>query len=165
MQDNELYEQLLGLNKPWKMSSVDLRIEESKVTVTVTHELSPRSVCPAFGLPRPVCDLRHPHSWHVDTCGLATMAAAELPRFSWKKHGVRQVRGPWAAGGIEFTALFEMTVISWLQSESINALPQRRDSNQLSHRRPFGQDSGRGPCCLASHGAPGRQESTVESQE
>ena len=38
MQEKELYEHLLGLKAPWNVSSVDLRIEESKVTVRLTHE-------------------------------------------------------------------------------------------------------------------------------
>jgi hypothetical protein len=33
MQDKELYEKLLGLKAPWFVSEVDLRMEESKVTV------------------------------------------------------------------------------------------------------------------------------------
>ena len=49
MQDKELYEQLLGLKAPWKVSSVDLRIEESKVTVPVTHEHSAQFSCPQCG--------------------------------------------------------------------------------------------------------------------
>lgn len=42
MQDNEPYEQLLGLKVPWKATTVALRMEESNVTVSVSHEGSAR---------------------------------------------------------------------------------------------------------------------------
>ncbi len=125
MQDKELYEQLLGLKAPWKVSVVDLRIEESKVTVTVTHEPSTQFPCPECGELESVYDHRHRQWRHLDTCGLVTMVQADVPRISCKEHGVRQVQVPWAEGGIGFTALFETLVISWLKVAPINAVADR----------------------------------------
>jgi hypothetical protein len=38
MQDKELYENILGLKKPWSVTEVDLQMLESKVTVTLSHD-------------------------------------------------------------------------------------------------------------------------------
>ena len=125
MQDKELYEQILGLKAPWKVSLVDLRIEESKVTVTVTHEPLAQFTCPECGKPGAVYDHRHRQWRHLDTCSLVTMIEADVPRISCKEHGVRQVRVPWAENGIGFTALFETMAISWLKVAPISAVAER----------------------------------------
>jgi len=125
MQDNELYEQLLGLKQPWKVSAVALRMEESKVTVTVSHEQSAQFECPECGRQAPVYDHRHRQWRHLDTCGLVTMIEAQVPRVSCPEHGVRQVRVPWAEAGIGFTALFEAMAISWLEVAPINEVAKR----------------------------------------
>lgn len=125
MQDKELYEQLLGLKAPWKVSSVDLQIEESRVTVRVTHDLSARFVCPECGQPGPVYDHRRRQWRHLDTCGLVTMIEADVPRISCEEHGVRQVRVPWAEAGIGFTAMFETLAISWLKVAPMSAVAER----------------------------------------
>ena len=125
MQDSELYEHLLDLKAPWKVSSVELRMEESKVTVTVSHDRSARFECPECGRPASVYDHRRRQWRHLDTCGLVTMIEAEVPRVSCSEHGVRQVHVPWAESGIGFTALFEAMAISWLKVAPINAVAER----------------------------------------
>lgn len=125
MQDKELYEQILGLKAPWKVSKVDLRIEESKVTVTVTHDRSAQFACPECGANVSVYDHRHRQWRHLDTCGLVTMIEADVPRISCKEHGVRQVQVPWSESGIGFTALFETMAISWLKVAPISAVSER----------------------------------------
>ena len=125
MQDSELYERVLGLKMPWKVSSVDLRMEESKVTVTVSHDRSAQCECPECGRRASVYDHRHRQWRHLDTCGLVTMIEAEVPRVSCSEHGVRQVHVPWAESGIGFTALFEAMAISWLKVAPINAVAER----------------------------------------
>ena len=48
MQDGELSERVLGLKRPWKVSPVDLRIEESKGTVTVSHDPTAPVATPGY---------------------------------------------------------------------------------------------------------------------
>ncbi len=79
MQDNELYERLLGLKAPWKVS----------------HDRSARFECPKCGRQATVYDHRDRQWRHLDTCGLVTMIEAEVPRVSCPEHGVRQVHVPW----------------------------------------------------------------------
>ena len=42
MHDTELYRQILGLEKPWSVSRVDLNIEAQQVDVFVEHEAAVR---------------------------------------------------------------------------------------------------------------------------
>jgi transposase len=125
MQDSELYERVLGLSGPWKVSSVDLRMEESKVTVTVIHEPTARFMCPECGQEAATYDHRRRRWRHLDTCGLVTMIEAEVPRVSCTEHGVRQIPVPWAESGIGFTAMFEALAISWLQVAPTSAVANR----------------------------------------
>jgi transposase len=125
MQDKELYEKLLGLKAPWRVNDVDLRMEESKVTVRLEHEPLARFPCPECGLEGPTHDHR-PRQWrHLDTCGIVTMIEADVPRVDCRIHGVRQAKVPWAEPGSGFTAMFEALAISWLKVASTNAVSER----------------------------------------
>lgn len=80
MQDKELYEKLLGLKAPWRVCDVDLRIEESKVTVKLDHEPLARFQCPECGLEGSTHDHQRRQWRHLDTCGFVTMIEADVPR-------------------------------------------------------------------------------------
>jgi transposase len=125
MQDKELYEKLLGLRAPWYVSDVDLRMEESKVTVRLDHEPMARFQCPECGLEGPTHDHRRRQWRHLDTCGIVTMIEADVPRVDCPIHGVRQAKVPWAEPGSGFTAMFEALAISWLKVASIKAVSER----------------------------------------
>lgn len=125
MQDKQLYEKLLGLQAPWFVSEVDLRMDESKVTVTLSHAPFTRFSCPECGLSSPVYDHRHREWRHLDTCGFITMVKSDAPRVDCPVHGVRQISVPWAESGSGFTALFEALAISWLKVAPVNAVAER----------------------------------------
>ncbi|MCX7025258.1 MAG: ISL3 family transposase [Spirochaetes bacterium] len=125
MQDKELYEQLLGLKAPWRVSAVDLQMAESKVSVSLTHDPLIRFPCPECGLESPTHDHRHRQWRHLDTCGFVTMVEADIPRVDCPSHGVRQAKVPWAEPGSGFTALFEALAISWLKVASTKAVSDR----------------------------------------
>jgi transposase len=125
MQDKELYEKLLGLKAPWQVSKVDLQMQESKVTVTLTHEPLTRFPCPTCGRECTTHDHRHRQWRHLDTCGFITMIEADVPRVRCQAHGVLQIPVPWAEPGSGFTALFEALAISWLKVSTIKAVSER----------------------------------------
>ena len=78
-----------------------------------------------IGLECPTHDHR-PREWrHLDTCGIATMIEADVPRVDCKVHGVRQAKVPWAEPGSGFTAMFEAMAISWLKVAPTNAVSER----------------------------------------
>ncbi len=125
MQDKELYEKLLGIKAPWIVSEVDLRMEESKVTVKLSHPVEARFVCPTCGIESAIHDHRKRQWRHLDTCGFVTMLETEVPRVRCPVHGVHQIVVPWAERGSGFTALFEAVAQSWLTVSTIRAVSER----------------------------------------
>jgi transposase len=61
----------------------------------------------------------------LDTCQYKTVLTADVPRTNCSKHGVHQVKVPWAEPGSRFTALFECIAIDWLREASLSAVSRR----------------------------------------
>lgn len=121
MQDRQLYQKILGIEKPWKVVGVELDVEDGEVRVHVAHT-EPKPPCPQCHQPSRRYDAR-PRRWrHLDTCQYPTILVADVPRIECESHGVLQIRVPWAASGSRFTALFEALVIDWLKEASISAV-------------------------------------------
>ena len=116
MHDTELYRQILGLEKPWSVSRVDLNIEAQQVDVFVEHEAAVRWPCPACGRDLACRDHAEERVWrHLDSCQFRTMLHARVPRVECPEHGVLQVKVPWAEARSRFTLLMERFVIDVLQ--------------------------------------------------
>ena len=120
MRDIALYERLLDLTAPWRVTNVDLRLEEGEVVVQVEASET------EWGCPE--CRERmHRHDstvrrWrHLDTCQFKTIIEARVPRVKCPKHGTVTVRVPWAEAHGRFTALFERLAIDLLRDCSISA--------------------------------------------
>jgi transposase len=125
MRDKDLYQQILGIASPWRVTDVELDLKEEAVTVRVALEPGAQLLCPECGQPSPGYDRRERRWRHLDTCQFQTILAAEVPRVQCPTHGVHQVGVPWAEAGSGFTALFEALVIDWLREASIAAVARR----------------------------------------
>ena len=124
MKDTQLYSQILGIQKPWKVTSVNVSLADDEVEVHVQHGGS-KLKCPKCGQVCPGYD-RRPRRWrHLDTCQLKTVLVADVPRVECKEHGVVTVDVPWAEPGSGFTALFEALVIDWLKTAAVSAVAER----------------------------------------
>jgi len=122
MRDRELYARILGLEKPWTVTEVELALKEEEVRVRVEFRSKERLPCPECGRLCPGYDTRRRRWRHLDTCQRRTILEAEVPRVKCAEHGVRQVRVPWAEPHSGFTALFECVVIDWLREASVTAV-------------------------------------------
>lgn len=121
MRDKELYTQILGIQTPWKVVQVELDREGQQVEVFLERGKHPPLECPKCGEPCSGYDSL-PRRWrHLDTCQFQTILVADVPRCNCDKHGVKQIKVPWAEPGSGFTALFEALVIDWLQESNISA--------------------------------------------
>jgi transposase len=87
MKDTQLYSQILGIQKPWKVTSVNVSLADDEVEVHVQHG-SGKLKCPKCEQVCPGYD-RRPRRWrHLDTCQLKTVLVADVPRVKCKEHGV-----------------------------------------------------------------------------
>ena len=124
MKDTELYSQILGIEKPWKVVDVQVSLADDEVQVVVARN-GGKLLCPKCGKACPGYDQR-PRRWrHLDTCQLKTVLQADVPRVNCAEHGVVTVSVPWAEPGSGFTALFEALVINWLKQAATSAVSAR----------------------------------------
>jgi len=115
MQDTELYRHLLGIEKPWTVTRVELAVKEHRVDVFVEHKAGQEFTCPECDQKLGVYDHAEERTWrHLDSCHFATVLRARIPRVECPAHGVRQARVPWAEPRSRFTLLFERFAISVL---------------------------------------------------
>lgn len=121
MRDRELYSKLLGIEAPWKVRDVDVRLEAGEVEVFIEHAGS-KLTCPACGAKCSGYDTRTRTWRHLDTMQFRTLLTADVPRVKCDEHGVKQLNVPWSEPGSRFTALFEGVVINWLKEASTTAV-------------------------------------------
>ena len=116
MHDTELYRQILGLEKPWFVSKVELDIGKQEVSVWVEHEPAVRWPCPECQRELACRDHAEERVWrHLDTCQFRTLLHGRVPRVDCPEHGVLQVKVPWAESRARFTLLMERFIIDVLQ--------------------------------------------------
>jgi transposase len=118
MKDTQLYEQLLGLSKPWFVSQVDIDMANLRIVVTVQCAedqvwADPRTKTRA-----------HIHSWqeriwrHLDTCQMETLIKAKIPRVKMADGSTQEVTVPWAGPRSRITLLMEAFVLRLVQAAS-----------------------------------------------
>lgn len=116
MKDVDFYQQVLGLESPWKVSEVDLNMEDKRVTVRVVIKEGTKWGEGATGLPA------HVHKWtertwrHLDTCQFETLITARVPSVKYADGRVEEVSVPWEDRYQRVTRLLAQAVIVWLQS-------------------------------------------------
>jgi transposase len=126
MEDRELYRRILGIEKPWYISSVDLQLAPREVHVYLAHEDLASWPCPECGAACQLYDHQAERRWrHLDTCQYRTILHADPPRSQCPTHGVRVVKLPWAEPSSRFTALFEALAIAWLKAASQKAVGEQ----------------------------------------
>lgn len=111
------YHSLLGLTEGWKVTSVDLSLENSRVEIAVEWT-GPRVVsCPECGEAVPLYDLCKERQWrHLDVMQFETILKGRVPRCQCPEHGVKTVQTPWAGKNSRFTLMYEAFAILVLQS-------------------------------------------------
>lgn len=112
---NSHYALLLGLNSPWKVTKVNLELEQSRVIIEVGND-SKQVVCPDCQKPSSRRDLAPVRSWrHLDTMNFETIIRASVPRCNCAHCGVKTIAVPWADKHSRFTLMFEAFAIEVLR--------------------------------------------------
>jgi transposase len=123
MQDRELYRQILGIEKPWFVERVELKLGEGEVHVYLEHGEVASWQCAECGSKCKLYDHQPERQWrHLDTCQYETILHAKPPRSECGEHGVKVIQLPWAEASSRFTALFERLAIDWLKAASQKAV-------------------------------------------
>ena len=126
MQDQELYRRILGIEAPWQVERVELKLEQGEVHVYLEHEDKREWACAQCGALCPLYDHQEERQWrHLDTCQYRTILHAAPPRSQCCEHGVRAVKLPWAEANSRFTALMEGLAIAWLKHASQKAVAEQ----------------------------------------
>ena len=122
MRDKELYTQLLGIQPPWRVRKVDLRLDAGEVHVYLELDPSVQLVCPVCGREVPGYDTRERRWRHLDMFQYRTFLITDVPRVNCPDDGVHQIKVPWSDQKSRFSSLFEAVAIDWLQEASIAAV-------------------------------------------
>jgi transposase len=126
MQDHELYRRILGIEAPWQVERVELKLQQGEVHVYLAHQNQQEWVCSECGTRGPLYDHQPDREWrHLDTCQYRTILHAAPPRMQCPEHGVRVAKLAWAEPGSRFTALFEALAITWLKHASQKAVAEQ----------------------------------------
>lgn len=115
MSERDFYQQVLGLDKPWKVKAVRMELDQRRITVEVECEQQ------AWGNPG-TGRRAHVHEWverrwrHLDTCQFETIIQARVPRLRYEDGSSEEVTVPWAERYSRLSKLMESFVIRVLQS-------------------------------------------------
>jgi transposase len=110
----ELYYHLLGLQDPWTVTDVKFDIKTHQVDIWVDYKYS-SCPCPGCQVSCSIYDHVSERSWrHLDSCGYKTYVHAKIPRSKCSKHGILQIKIPWAHGHSRFTLMFQTLAINLL---------------------------------------------------
>lgn len=123
MTDHDLYQQILGLTPPWRVSDVELRIDDEEILVRVVHDASlGLAQCPECRKGCPGYDTSKERRWrHLDTCQLKTYLVSAVPRVTCPEHGVHVAYVPWSDPGSGFTSAFESLGIMVLRATVVQS--------------------------------------------
>ena len=114
MKDTALYQQLLGIESPWRVSSVDLSIAQKRVVVEV--ELKPQ----VWADPSDPTRRAHINGWtdrqwrHLDSCGFETLIRARVPQLKYASGRVEELAVAWAERYARITRAMEGFVLALL---------------------------------------------------
>lgn len=123
MQDHELYRRILGIESPWFVDAVELKLGDGEIHVFLKHHEMIDWGCSECGVGCKLYDHQPERRWrHLDTCQYQTILHAEPPRTQCREHGVKTVKLPWAEPSSRFTALLEALAIEWLKAASQKAV-------------------------------------------
>jgi len=113
------YAQLLGLQSPWKIQNVELKLKEKCVDIELGLEWGSPVQCSICGCECSIYDSAEERTWrHLDMMQFRTDIRAKVPRADCPTHGVLTVAVPWAGPRSRFTLLFERMAIEVLKASA-----------------------------------------------
>ncbi len=109
------YRLLLGLDKTWDVTSVELNVAAKSVTIALEYR-GRGGACPECKADCGLKDHAPERTWrHLDTMQFETILKARIPRVNCSKCGVKTISVPWGEKHSRFTLMFEAFAIDVLQ--------------------------------------------------
>jgi transposase len=120
---SQFYDSVLGVPSTWK--TVNVTSDEAHKKVVVRLEYNEELHCPKCKALVKVYDHRIRRLRHLDTCDFETILEVNVPRIECPDCGVQQLPVEFAEKHSEYTQLFEIHVIDWLQSMTTKAVSEK----------------------------------------
>lgn len=114
MDDKTFYSQLMGVEAPWKVVSVDLLVKEKRVEIRV--ECGQEVWADEQGGRMHIHGYQERTWRHLDTCQCQTLIIARVPRLKDEEGKTQLIPVPWAEKNSRFTEMFEAFAIRVLQA-------------------------------------------------
>jgi transposase len=123
MRDTQLFEQALGLGRPWHVVRSAFDAEERRLDVYLDFERGATFACPECGAAGCKAHDTAEKSWrHLNFFQHEAHLHARVPRVRCGSCGVRVVEVPWARPGSGFTLLFEALVLALVKEMPVQAV-------------------------------------------
>lgn len=137
MDDRQLCESLLQLEKPWSVSEVKVSHKDQRVDIWLEHEPNALFTCSECGKTCPLHDHAKERIWrHLDAFQFHTYIHARIPRVRCQEHGVRHARVSWAEPNSRFTEIFERKIVGvLLNTWNLSTAGRLLDLNWAQMRR------------------------------
>jgi transposase len=120
----EFYTKLLGIEGPWKVTTIHRDSKKKEVTVSVEYDQDQPYRCPECEAEAKLHDHRKRKWRHLDSCNHKTIIETDVPRVFCEAHGLKQLPVSWAEKHSRFTMEFERAVLIWLQEDSIKTVAE-----------------------------------------
>jgi transposase len=121
---NQLYEDIIGAEVPWKATAVTKDAIARKIIVRIEYDREKTLACPICARSAKRHDRRARVLRYIDTCQYETFLEARVPRIKCEKDGVQQITIPFAEKRSRFAARFERAVMAWLHDSPISAVAE-----------------------------------------
>lgn len=122
-QIGELFEQALGLERPWRLERTEFDASARQLDLWVDFERGGTFECPECGQAGCKAYDTAPKSWrHLDFFQHRTFLHARVPRVTCPNCGIKQVEVPWARPGSGFTFWFESLVMALAREMPVKAI-------------------------------------------
>jgi transposase len=120
----EFYNNLLNIESPWEVNSVQRDSKNREVTVYVRFKANEVPLCPDCGKVGTLHDHRKRRWRHLDSCNHKTIIEASIPRIKCNTHGIRQIPVSWSEKNSRFTLEFESVVLLWLKDDPLSTVAE-----------------------------------------
>jgi transposase len=112
MKEQEFYEAVLDIIKPWEVEKVEIDKSKRESHVYLKYPEKVAGKCPECGKESKIHDKREERVWRdTDSCHYKTFIHCKMPRSDCEEHGVRTMEVPWSTKLSRFTKYFEMQII------------------------------------------------------